>query len=68
MQEHGADTVIERSQCALRLTVLCRGIRAREAESDAVVLEVFAEGEVIEFASIVSLEAKNRQLELARDI
>ena len=59
VNEHGMNTVVESTQCALRLAVLRRSIWAREAEHNAIVLEVFSEGKIIKLAAFVSLETEN---------
>lgn len=59
MEKHGADAIIQRAQRAqhaLGLAVLCRRVRAREAQRNAIVLEEFTQREVIELTPIVSLE------------
>ena len=68
VNEHGTTTIVESTQCALRLAVLRRSIWAREAKHNAIVLEVFSEGKIIKLAAIVSLETENGQPELTIDI
>ena len=58
VNEHGTNTVVDSTQCALCLAVLRRSIRAREVERNAVVL-VFPEGKIIKLAAVVSLETEN---------
>jgi hypothetical protein len=53
MEKHAADAIIQR---ALGLAVLCRRVRAREVERNAIVLEEFTQRKVIELTPIVSLE------------
>lgn len=64
MEEHGADSVVQRAKRALGLAVLGRRVRAREAERNAIGLEELAQREVIKFTPIVSLKTEDGETEL----
>lgn len=68
VEQHSANAVVQGAEDALRLAVLSRRVRAREAESNTIVLEKLAKNKVIEFTAIVCLKAKDGQLKLPVDI
>ena len=68
VKEHGADAVVQGAQRALSFAVLRGGVRAGETEANAVLLEIAAHGEVVEFPAIVGLESQDRQTELASNV
>jgi hypothetical protein len=68
MKKKAADAVIERSDDTLSLPILGGGIGAGETEHDAMAFEVSTHGMVIKFLPIVSLQGKERKLELSKNM
>jgi hypothetical protein len=64
MNKQGTGRFIERAEHALSTAVLRRCVRARHAESGAATVEECTRGVTVEFAAIVSLQRKDRQVEM----
>lgn len=65
VEQHSANAVIQGAEGALRLAVLSRRVRAREAESNTIVLEKLAKNKVIEFTAHCLFESQGWATETA---
>jgi hypothetical protein len=68
MEKHGANTIVQGTECAFRFAVLSGCIRSREAKGNAIILEELAESKIIELSVIVSLKSENGQTKLTMNI
>jgi hypothetical protein len=68
VKKHGANAVVQGTQCAFRFAVSSRCIWAREAEGNAITLEELAESKIIELSAIVSPKGENWQMKLTMNI
>ena len=68
VEEQHADTVIQRAKDALDATILLRRAGASETKDNAMGRKEIADGDVVKLYSVVSLQDKNRTIELCGDI
>ena len=68
MEEEGAETVVKCAKDALGTPILLRSIWAGKTKKNSTFTEKSSFGEVVELATIVSLDSENRALKLSGDI